>query len=123
VLCGVFCLSKRHKKIRNENIILERFKRIYLVLRGQREREREREEHGVRELQIDSSDIDEIVGRRIVGFEERRGRTSGTKCEWNAFVRFQFDTNTNVEDDDEGETVALETTSVPAQLTQKWVRS
>jgi len=21
--CGVFCLSKRHKKIRNENIILE----------------------------------------------------------------------------------------------------
>ena len=92
------------------------------MLRGQREREREREEHGVRELQIDSSDIDEIVGRRIVGFEERRGRTSGTKCEWNAFVRFQFDTNTNVEDDDEGETVALETTSVPAQLT-RWVRS
>ena len=94
------------------------------MLRGQREREREREEHGVRELQIDSSDIDEIVGRRIVGFEERRGRTSGTKCEWNAFVRFQFDTNNNFEDDDdEGETVALETTSVPAQLTQKWVRS
>ena len=93
------------------------------MLRGQREREREREreEHGVRELQNDS-DIDD-VGRRIVVFEEKRGRTSGTKCEWNAFVRFQFDTNTNVEDDDEGETVALETTSVPAQLTQKWVRS
>ena len=90
------------------------------MLRGQRERERE--EHGVRELQIDSSDIDEIVGRRIIVFEERRGRTSGTKCEWNSFVRFQFDTN-NVEDDDEGETVALETTSVTAQLTQKWVRS
>ena len=89
------------------------------MLRGQRER-REREEHGVRELQIDS-DIDD-VGRRIVGFEEKRGRTSGTKCEWNSFVRFQFDT-TNFEDDDEGETVALETTSVPAQLTQKWVRS
>ena len=92
------------------------------MLRGQREREREREEHGVRELQIDSSDIDEIVGRRIIVFEERRGRTSGTKCEWNSFVRFQFDT-TNFEDDDEGETVALETTSVTAQLTQKWVRS
>lgn len=76
----------------------------------------------MRELQIDSSDIDEIVGRRIIVFEERRGRTSGTKCEWNSFVRFQFDTN-NVEDDDEGETVALETTSVTAQLTQKWVRS
>jgi hypothetical protein len=91
------------------------------VLRGQREREREREAHGVRELQIDS-DIDD-VGRRIVVFEEKRGRTSGTKCEWNAFVRFQFDTNTNVEDDDEGETVALETTSVPARITQKWVRS
>ena len=90
------------------------------MLRGQREREREREEHGVRELQIDS-DIDD-VGRRSVVFEEKRGRTSGTKCEWNAFVRFQFDTNTNVEDDDEGETVALETTSVPAQLT-RWVRS
>lgn len=73
----------------------------------------------MRELQIDS-DIDDVG--RIVGFEERRGRTSGTKCEWNSFVRFQFDTN-NVEDDDEGETVALETTSVPAQLTQKWVRS
>ena len=87
------------------------------MLRGQREREREREEHGVRELQIDS-DIDD-VGRSIV-FEEKRGRTSGTKCEWNAFVRFQFDNN--VEDDDEGETVALETTSVPAQLT-RWVRS
>ena len=90
------------------------------MLRGQREREREREEHGVRELQNDS-DIDD-VGRRIVGFEEKRGRTSATKCEWNSFVRFQFDT-TNFEDDDEGETVALETTSVPAQLTQKWVRS
>lgn len=77
----------------------------------------------MRELQIDSSDIDEIVGRRIIVFEERRGRTSGTKCEWNSFVRFQFDTNNNVEDDDEGETVALETTSVTAQLTQKWVRS
>ncbi len=91
------------------------------MLRGQREREkeREREEHGVRELQNDS-DIDDVG--RIVGFEERRGRTSGTKCEWNSFVRFQFDTN-NVEDDDEGETVALETTSVTAQLTQKWVRS
>lgn len=89
------------------------------MLRGQREREREREEHGVRELQIDS-DIDDVG--RIVGFEEKRGRTSGTKCEWNSFVRFQFDT-TNFEDDDEGETVALETTSVPAQLTQKWVRS
>lgn len=73
----------------------------------------------MRELQNDS-DIDDVG--RIVGFEERRGRTSGTKCEWNSFVRFQFDTN-NVEDDDEGETVALETTSVPAQLTQKWVRS
>tara|TARA_B110000459_G_scaffold8223_1_gene8513 strand:- start:664 stop:885 length:222 start_codon:yes stop_codon:yes gene_type:complete len=73
----------------------------------------------VRELQNDS-DIDDVG--RIVGFEERRGRTSGTKCEWNSFVRFQFDTN-NVEDDDEGETVALETTSVTAQLTQKWVRS
>jgi len=91
------------------------------VLRGQRERERE--EHGVRELQIDSSDIDEIVGRRIVVFEEKRGRTSGTKCEWNSFVRFQFDTTNNVEDDDEGETVALETTSVTARITQKWVRS
>ena len=90
------------------------------MLRGQREREREREEHGVRELQIDS-DIDD-VGRRSVVFEEKRGRTSGTKCEWNSFVRFQFDT-TNFEDDDEGETVALETTSVTAQLTQKWVRS
>ena len=90
------------------------------MLRGQREREREREEHGVRELQIDS-DIDD-VGRRSVVFEEKRGRTSGTKCEWNAFVRFQFDTN-NFEDDDEGKTVALETTSVTAQLTQKWVRS
>ena len=92
------------------------------MLRGQREREREREreEHGVRELQNDS-DIDDVG--RIVGFEERRGRTSGTKCEWNSFVRFQFDTNNNVEDDDEGETVALETTSVTAQLTQKWVRS
>ena len=89
------------------------------MLRGQREREREREAHGVRELQIDS-DIDD-VGRIIV--EEKRRRTSATKCEWNSFVRFQFDTNTNVEDDDEGETVALETTSVPAQLTQKWVRS
>ena len=91
------------------------------MLRGQREREREREreEHGVRELQNDS-DIDDVG--RIVGFEERRGRTSGTKCEWNSFVRFQFDT-TNFEDDDEGETVALETTSVTAQLTQKWVRS
>ena len=77
----------------------------------------------MRELQNDSSDIDEIVGRRIVVFEERRGRTSGTKCEWNAFVRFQFDTTNNVEDDDEGETVALETTSVPARITQKWVRS
>ena len=78
----------------------------------------------MRELQIDSSDIDEIVGRRIVVFEEKRGRTSsGTKCEWNAFVRFQFDTTNNVEDDDEGETVALETTSVPARITQKWVRS
>ena len=74
------------------------------------------------ELQIDSSDIDD-VGRRIIVFEERRGRTSGTKCEWNAFVRFQFDTTNNVEDDDEGETVALETTSVPARITQKWVRS
>ena len=73
----------------------------------------------MRELQNDS-DIDDVG--RIVGFEERRGRTSGTKCEWNSFVRFQFDTN-NFEDDDEGETVALETTSVPAQLTQKWVRS
>lgn len=73
----------------------------------------------MRELQNDS-DIDDVG--RIVGFEERRGRTSGTKCEWNSFVRFQFDTN-NVEDDDEGETVALETTSVTAQLTQKWVRS
>ena len=73
----------------------------------------------MRELQIDS-DIDDVG--RIVGFEEKRGRTSGTKCEWNSFVRFQFDTN-NVEDDDEGETVALETTSVTAQLTQKWVRS
>ena len=91
------------------------------MLRGQREREREREEHGVRELQNDS-DIDD-VGRRIVVFEEKRGRTSATKCEWNSFVRFQCDTNNNVEDDDEGETVALETTSVPAQLTQKWVRS
>ena len=93
------------------------------MLRGQREREREREreEHGVRELQIDS-DIDD-EGRSIV-FEERRGRTSGTKCEWNSFVRFQFDTNNNVEDDDdEGETVALETTSVTARITQKWVRS
>ena len=89
------------------------------MLRGQREREREREEHGVRELQNDS-DIDDVG--RIVGFEEKRGRTSATKCEWNSFVRFQFDT-TNFEDDDEGETVALETTSVPAQLTQKWVRS
>ena len=89
------------------------------MLRGQREREREREEHGVRELQNDS-DIDDVG--RIVGFEEKRGRTSGTKCEWNSFVRFQFDT-TNFEDDDEGETVALETTSVTAQLTQKWVRS
>ena len=88
------------------------------MLRGQREREREREEHGVRELQIDS-DIDD-VGRIIV--EEKRRRTSATKCEWNSFVRFQFDTN-NFEDDDEGKTVALETTSVPAQLTQKWVRS
>jgi CobQ-like glutamine amidotransferase family enzyme len=78
----------------------------------------------VRELQIDSENIDEIVGRRIVGFEEKRGRTSGTKCEWNAFVRFQFDTTNNVEDDDEeGETVALETTSVTARITQKWVRS
>ena len=73
----------------------------------------------MRELQNDT-DIDDVG--RIVGFEERRGRTSGTKCEWNSFVRFQFDTN-NVEDDDEGETVALETTSVTAQLTQKWVRS
>ena len=91
------------------------------MLRGQRERERE--EHGVRELQIDSSDIDD-GGRRIIVFEEKRGRTSGTKCEWNAFVRFQFDTTNNVEDDDdEGETVALETTSVPARITQKWVRS
>ena len=76
----------------------------------------------MRELQIDSSDIDEIVGRRIVVFEERRGRTSATKCEWNAFVRFQFDTNFE-DNDDEGETVALETTSVPARITQKWVRS
>ena len=76
----------------------------------------------MRELQIDS-DIDD-VGSSVV-FEEKRGRTSGTKCEWNAFVRFQFDTNNNnvEDDDDEGETVALETTSVPAQLTQKWVRS
>ena len=90
------------------------------MLRGQREREREREEHGVRELQIDS-DIDD-VGRRSVVFEEKRGRTSGTKCEWNAFVRFQFDTNFE-DDDDEGETVALETTSVTARITQKWVRS
>ena len=89
------------------------------MLRGQRERERE--EHGVRELQIDSSDIDD-GGRRIIVFEEKRGRTSGTKCEWNAFVRFQFDTNVE-DDDDEGETVALETTSVPARITQKWVRS
>ena len=92
------------------------------MLRGQREREREREEHGVRELQNDS-DIDD-VGRRIIVFEEKRRRTKcATKCEWNSFVRFQCDTNNNVEDDDEGETVALETTSVPAQLTQKWVRS
>ena len=90
------------------------------MLRGQREREREREEHGVRELQNDS-DIDDVG--RIVGFEEKRGRTSGTKCAWNSFVRFQFDTTNNVEDDDEGETVALETTSVPARITQKWVRS
>ena len=74
----------------------------------------------MRELQNDS-DIDDVG--RIVGFEEKRGRTSGTKCEWNAFVRFQFDTTNNVEDDDEGETVALETTSVPARITQKWVRS
>ena len=74
----------------------------------------------MRELQIDS-DIDDVG--RIIVFEEKR-RTSGTKCEWNAFVRFQFDTNNNVEDDDdEGETVALETTSVPARITQKWVRS
>ena len=73
----------------------------------------------MRELQIDS-DIDD--GGRIVVFEEKRGRTSGTKCEWNAFVRFQFDTNFE-DDDDEGETVALETTSVPARITQKWVRS
>lgn len=73
----------------------------------------------MRELQNDS-DIDD-VGRSIV-FEEKRGRTSGTKCEWNAFVRFQFDATNNFEDDDEGETVALETTSVPAQLT-RWVRS
>ena len=73
----------------------------------------------MRELQNDS-DIDDVG--RIIVFEEKRGRTSGTKCEWNSFVRFQFDTN-NVEDDDEGETVALETTSVTAQLTQKWVRS
>ena len=73
----------------------------------------------MRELQIDS-DIDDVG--RIVGFEEKRGRTSGTKCEWNSFVRFQFDTNFE-DDDDEGETVALETTSVTAQLTQKWVRS
>ena len=76
----------------------------------------------MRELQIDSSDIDDVG--RIIVFEEKRGRTSGTKCEWNAFVRFQFDTTTNFEDDDdEGETVALETTSVPARITQKWVRS
>ena len=74
----------------------------------------------MRELQNDS-DIDDVGG--IVGFEEKRGRTNGTKCEWNSFVRFQFDTTNNVEDDDEGETVALETTSVPARITQKWVRS
>ena len=75
----------------------------------------------MRELQIDS-DIDDVG--RIVVFEEKRRRTSGTKCEWNSFVRFQFDTTNNVEDDDdEGETVALETTSVPARITQKWVRS
>ena len=73
----------------------------------------------MRELQNDS-DIDDVG--RIIVFEEKRGRTSGTKCEWNSFVRFQFDTN-NVEDDDEGETVALETTSVTARITQKWVRS
>ena len=88
------------------------------MLRGQRERERE--EHGVRELQIDS-DIDD-VGRIIV--EEKRRRTSATKCEWNSFVRFQFDTTNTFEDEDEGKTgVALETTSVTAWRRTRWVRS
>tara|TARA_Y100000739_G_scaffold92522_1_gene79249 strand:+ start:5633 stop:5920 length:288 start_codon:yes stop_codon:yes gene_type:complete len=95
------------------------------VLRGQREREREREReehHGVRELQSDSSDIDD-VGRRIIVEEKRRRTKCATKCEWNSFVRFQFDTTNTFEDDDEGKTtVALETTSVTAWRT-RWVRS
>jgi hypothetical protein len=69
----------------------------------------------VRELQSDS-DIDDVKGRIVV--EEKRRRTSATKCEWNSFVRFQFDNK----DDDEGKTVAAETTSVTALLT-RWVRS
>ena len=70
----------------------------------------------MRELQSDS-DIDD-VGRIV---EKRRGRrTSATKCERNAFVRFQFDDEN--EGDDEGKTVVDETTSVPACLTRR-VRS
>ena len=91
----------------------------------EKEREREREEHhGVRELQSDDSDIDD-VGRRIIVFEEKRRRTKcATKCEWNSFVRFQFDTTNTFEDEDEGKTgVALETTSVTAWRRTRWVRS
>ena len=94
------------------------------MLRGQREREREREreEHGVRELQNDS-DIDD-VGRRIIVEEKRRRTKCATKCEWNSFVRFQFDTTNTFEDEDEGKTgVALETTSVTAWRRTRWVRS
>ena len=88
------------------------------MLRGQREEERGKSMG----CASSKSTLISTTSGGVIVFEEKRGRTSGTKCEWNSFVRFQFDT-TNFEDDDEGETVALETTSVPAQLTQKWVRS
>ena len=53
-------------------------------------------------------------------------KEEGERAEQNVNGIHSSDSNstpTNVEDDDEGETVALETTSVTAQLTQKWVRS
>ena len=98
------------------------------MLRGQREREKERERegraHGVRELQRSDSDFIDDVGRIIFVEEKRRRTKCATKCEWNSFVRFQFDTTNTFEDEDEGKTgVALETTSVTAWRRTRWVRS
>ena len=83
----------------------------------------------MRELQsdsddIDSSDIDEIVGRRIVGFEEKKRENERNKTRVGIafFVRSPIRRPTS-KTTNEGKTVALETTSVTARITQKWVRS